>query len=215
MKRAVPAAGLILALAIVLRGRAPAQDSGGAAPKSAVLSGRITLALPGVRFADVEPIVACLDGLSGRLPYEIPREVPVISQKDARFSPPFLVVTAGQTVSLANDDRIVHNVFSFSPPKRFDLGLYPAGEKKTVTFDKPGPSDLFCSIHSKMNATVYVAPSPYHAVVSPSGGFQISGVPPGKYRLLVWSRKLPQVEREVELGAAPAVPIEIVIAGDR
>jgi hypothetical protein len=31
----------------------------------------------------------------------------------------------------------------------------------------------------------------------------------------VWSRKLPQVEREVELGAAPAVPIEIVIAGDR
>jgi plastocyanin len=215
MKRAVLAAGLILALAFVLWGRSPVQESGSGAPKPATLSGRVTLALPGVRFADVEPIVACLDGLSGRLAYEIPREVPVISQKDARFSPPFLVVTAGQTVSLANDDRIVHNVFSFSPPKRFDLGLYPAGESKTVTFDKPGPSDLFCSIHSKMNATVYVAPSPYHAVVSPTGGFQIAGVPPGKYRLILWSRKLPQVEREVELGSATAAPIDIVIAGDR
>jgi plastocyanin len=202
-------AGLSLGLLVGLR--ALPQDAGALPPERCTLTGRLTLPLEGVRLAEVAPLVAYLDGVSERLRYPVPREVPVISQKDAHFSPSFLIVAAGQTVSLTNDDRIVHNVFSFSPPKRFDLGLYPEGEKKQVTFDKPGATDLFCSIHSKMNATVFVAPSPYYAQVSPSGAFLLTGVPPGSYRLKVWSRKLPEIEREVLLGPGAPTAVEIVV----
>jgi plastocyanin len=204
------AVALLLGLFLFALG-ADVPNAATAAPEGCSLTGRVTLPLEGVRLAEVAPLVAYLDGLNGRLPYDVPREVPVISQKEARFSPSFLIVAAGQTVSLANDDRIVHNVFSFSPPKRFDLGLYPEGEKKQVTFDKPGATDLFCSIHSKMNATVFVSPSPYYAQVSPSGAFLLSGVPPGRYRLKVWSRKLPEIEREVLLAPEAPTAVEIVI----
>lgn len=193
-----------------------AQESAPSPPSKGVsVSGRVTLALPGVRLSDLGPLVVYLEGVAGPLPFDVPRAIPVISQKDARFSPPFLVVTTGQTVSLANDDRIVHNVFSFSPPKRFDLGLYPAGESRSVTFDKPGPTDLFCSIHSKMNATIFVAPSPWFALVGPGGGFEIAGAPAGKVRLVLWCRRLPPVEREIELGPGAALPLELVIGGVR
>src|SRR5262249_39814956 len=70
-----------------------------------------------------------------------------ISQTGMRFSPSLLVVVAGQTVEMPNDDNVAHNVFSYSPAKKFNLGLYPKGESKTVTFDQPGLVDLFCSIH--------------------------------------------------------------------
>src|SRR5438552_1434728 len=70
-----------------------------------------------------------------------PKEVAKISQKDARFAPSMLIVCVGQTVDFLNDeDRLIeHNVFSNSPTKQFDLGLYKPGEGRTVTFDKTGP----------------------------------------------------------------------------
>jgi hypothetical protein len=65
-----------------------------------------------------------------------------------------------------------------------------------------------------MNATVFVAPSPYYTQVGPSGAFQISGVPPGRYRLKVWSRKLPETQREVLLGPGAPTAVEIVIGAE-
>jgi hypothetical protein len=174
-----------------------AQES--AAPKAGGVAGQVRLDLEGVKLSDVLPIVVYLDGVSGRLSYPVPPEIPVVSQKDARFSPVFLVVTAGQTIALANDDRIVHNVFSYSPPKKFDLGLYPTGETRNVTLEKPGVTELFCSIHAKMNATIFVTPSPYYSQVNASGGYEIRNVPPGKYRMRTWSRKLPTTDREIEI----------------
>jgi plastocyanin len=163
------------------------------------VKGRLSIALEGVRFDQLGPLVVYLEAREGSLSFVPPANVPVVSQKDVRFTPSFLVIAAGQTVNLANDDRIVHNVFSYSPPKRFDLGLYPKGESRLVRFETPGVIDLFCSIHAKMNATIFVAPSPYHSVAGPGGEFEITGVPAGLYRLRSWSRKLPPAERPIEV----------------
>src|SRR5689334_17324784 len=72
-----------------------------------------------------------------------------VSQKGAQFEPRITIVPVGRAVEFLNDeDRpIEHNVFSNSPAKRFDLGLWGPGKSKVVTFDKAGPVFLYCSIH--------------------------------------------------------------------
>jgi hypothetical protein len=85
-----------------------------------------------------------------------------------------------------NDDRVFHNVFSFHDGKRFDLGLYPVGTTKEVTFDRPGLSRIFCNIHPNMAAYVLAVESAYVAVSDRHGRFAIAGVPPGTYTWRAW-----------------------------
>jgi plastocyanin len=114
-----------------------------------------------------------------------------VSQKNAKFDPPLTVVTIGQAVTFPNDEEkpIDHNVFSTSPAKRFDLGLYGPGKEKTVTFDKPGPVFLFCSIHRYMDGVVFVSPTPYTSRVDKNGHYEIKDVPPGQWVLKTWQRR--------------------------
>ena len=81
---------------------------------------------------------------------------------------------------------VFHNVFSFRDGKRFDLGMYPVGTMRRVTFDQPGVSRLFCNIHPNMAAYVVVVDTPYFAVADKSGAFTIPGVPPGSYSFGAW-----------------------------
>jgi plastocyanin len=119
--------------------------------------------------------------------WQAPREAPVVSQRGARFSPEFVVVVVGQTVQMPNDDRITHNVFSVSPPKKFDLGHYPQGESRAVKFDKPGVVEMFCNIHENMHATVVIVPSTFYAQPGADGQATIAKVPPGNYHLVWWT----------------------------
>ena len=43
-----------------------------------------------------------------------------------------------------------------SEAKTFDLGNFPSGEERSVTFDKPGTVDIECTIHPLMNMTITV-----------------------------------------------------------
>jgi plastocyanin len=171
------------------------------------LRGRVQLAVPGLSLADVGPIVVYLDGGDGAPRAAAPAAE--IRQRNASFSPPFLAVARGGAVSMPNDDAIYHNVFSFSEPNQFDLGLYPSGESRAVSFEHPGVVRIFCSIHESMNGTLFVAPSPWFAVVDPDGSYAITDIPNGRYRLRTWAEKLPPTEREVTLPAPPPLDLRI------
>ena len=80
----------------------------------------------------------------------------VVSQKDKLFVPGNLTIKVGDTVTFRNDDPYFHNVFSMSEAKTFDLGNFPAGESRSVTFDKAGTVDIECTIHPLMNMTIEV-----------------------------------------------------------
>jgi plastocyanin len=100
----------------------------------------------------------------------------VLDQRNLSFYPHVLAVRVGTTVDFPNDDRVFHNVFSFRDGKRFDLGLYPVGALRHVTFDQPGLSRIFCNIHANMAAYVMAVDSPYFAVSNESGAFKIPAV---------------------------------------
>jgi hypothetical protein len=108
-------------------------------------------------------------------------------QKDKKFEPHLLVVQAGSVVEFPNRDPFFHSVFSLFEGKRFDLGLYEAGSSRSVHFDRPGISYIFCNIHPQMSAVVIALKTPYYAISDPSGAFSIQNVPPGKYQLQVWN----------------------------
>jgi plastocyanin len=129
---------------------------------------------------------------------------PTITQQNKSFSPHILVVQVGTAVLFPNRDRFLHNVFSLHEGKQFDLGFYEAGSAKSVRFDRPGVSYLFCNIHPEMTAAVVAVETPYFALSDAVGRVTIAGVAEGKYRLHVWSEQsvtedLKKLEREVTI----------------
>src|SRR6202162_1956591 len=89
---------------------------------------------------------------------------PQLVQRNKRFEPHILVVRVGTVVEFPNRDPFFHNIRSLYDGKRFDLGLYEAGTTRSVRFDRPGVSFLFCNIHAEMSAVVIAVDTPYFAV---------------------------------------------------
>jgi len=128
-----------------------------------------------------------LDGMSGDRPGTASaRPSPRLLQRNKSFEPHLLVVEAGASVQFPNQDPFFHNVFSLFDGKRFDLGLYEAGTTKSLRFDRPGVSYLFCNIHPEMSAVVVAVDTPYFAVSDRAGHVAIPDVPDGRYRMRVW-----------------------------
>jgi plastocyanin len=79
-----------------------------------------------------------------------------VDQKDKQFSVSHLKIKAGDTVNFINNDPFFHNVFSLSDAKTFDLGSYPQGQGRTLTFNNPGVVEVECAIHSQMKLVIEV-----------------------------------------------------------
>lgn len=79
-----------------------------------------------------------------------------VGQKNKTFTTEKLVVKVGDTVKFTNQDSFFHNVFSLSSVKSFDLGSYPKGKHRFVTFDKPGTVEIECAIHPSMRMKIEV-----------------------------------------------------------
>jgi plastocyanin len=114
-----------------------------------------------------------------------------VQQIDKRFDTNVTVVTAGTEVHFPNRDKVRHHVYSFSPPKPFELKLYAGMPANPVTFDKPGIVVLGCNIHDKMTAWIVVVETPYFAMTGPDGTVTLRDVPPGSYRLRTWHPAMP------------------------
>ncbi len=138
-----------------------------------------------------------------------PSEHPKMVQKDQSFYPELLPILVGTTVDFPNLDPVFHNVFSYSKAKKFDLGRYPKGHSKSVTFDAPGLVKVFCEIHSSMRAHILVLEQPYFTVVADDGRFRIADVPPGEYILKVWQEQSPQSELPVSVPAVDSIIVSV------
>lgn len=112
-----------------------------------------------------------------------------MEQKDKRFVPHVLAIPVGAAVNFPNLDPIFHSAFSNFSGQIFDLGLYPPGSSRTITFTRPGIVRVFCNIHPTMSAVIVVLKSSWFAVSDNRGGFSIPDVPAGEYRLHVFHER--------------------------
>jgi len=123
-----------------------------------------------------------------------------IEQKDRRFVPDLVVIPAGSTVAFPNFDPIFHNVFSLSKAKSFDLGNYPSGQSRLVTFPNPGVVAVYCHLHSNMAASIVVAPSRWAARADKYGAFALKDVPAGTYTVVAWHKTAGTFRKTVTIG---------------
>ena len=124
-----------------------------------------------------------------------------VAQKDLTFVPALLPVPVGTKVEFPNLDETYHNIFSYSPAKRFDLGRYRPEERPipTQVFDKLGLVTLRCDIHEHMRGLILVFNTPYFVMTDTDGHFRLSGLPAGRYTLKAWIDSRTTREKPVEL----------------
>ena len=185
-----------------------------ALPASATVEGRVEL--PKSRSAPVQAkryeIVSKGGVLSTQPPLAVvyldgsflqPASLPTkeITQKDLAFIPALLPVRVGTKVEFPNLDDTYHNIFSYSPAKRFDLGRYRPDERPipSQVFDKPGLVTLRCDIHEHMRGLILVLITPHFVITDTAGHFRLSGLPAGHYTLKAWIDSKTTQEKPVDL----------------
>jgi len=109
-----------------------------------------------------------------------------MDQRAQQFAPHVLAVHTGTPIKFPNSDNIRHQVYSFSPAKRFELRLYEGTPSDPVLFDKPGVVVLGCNIHDGMLGYVYVTDDPRFGVTDHQGKLTLDNLPVGEYRVTLW-----------------------------
>ncbi|MDP3847408.1 MAG: methylamine utilization protein [Pseudomonas sp.] len=153
-----------------------------------------------------QPLADAVVTLQGPLGVAISPAPAVMDQVQKQFLPRVLAVRSGTRVSFPNRDDIRHQVYSFSPAKRFELRLYKGTPSEPVLFDKPGLVVLGCNIHDWMLGYIYVTDDPWFAVSDATGQLDFKQLPPGHYRVTVWHPQLAdglaQSSADIEVPAA-------------
>jgi plastocyanin len=118
----------------------------------------------------------------------------VVDQIDKQFVPKVQVVAVGTAVTFPNNDHVRHQVYSFSPAKRFELPLYAGVPAKPILFEKPGVVVLGCNIHDWMIGYIYVSESPWFAKTHADGSAALTHLPPRGYIVRVWHPQIAVAE---------------------
>lgn len=153
-----------------------------------------------------QPLANAVVSLNGPQGAPISPAPAIMDQVQKLFLPSVLAVRSGTRVSFPNRDDIRHQVYSFSPAKRFELRLYKDTPSEPVLFDKPGLVVLGCNIHDWMVGYVYVTDDPWFAVSDEAGKLHIDDLPVGRYHVTLWHSQMtdlsPQTSADIEVPAA-------------
>ena len=148
--------------------------------------------------------------LDGSFPQPASLPTKQVAQKDLTFLPSLLPVRVGTKVEFPNLDDTYHNIFSYSPAKRFDLGRYRPDERPipTQVFDKPGLVILRCDIHEHMRGLILVLNTPHFVMTDTDGHFRLGGLPAGRYTLKAWIDSRTTREKPVELKSGETLHVD-------
>lgn len=149
--------------------------------------------------------------LAGDFPHAATQATVQVGQEHMAFVPTLLAIETGTKVEFPNHDDLYHNIFSYSPAKRFDLGRYRKEDQPvpSVTFDTPGLVVLRCDIHEHMRGIILVLDSPHFTKTDAAGNFRLTGLPAGHFTLKIWRDSRTTLEREVELRDGETLRLEI------
>jgi plastocyanin len=202
-------AALAAALAIPLTAGAQASVEGMIAlakpPHAPVMNKRYGIVAAGGILSPFPPVAVVY--LEGAFPRPASPPTAQMVQKDLSFQPNLLPVQVGTKVEFPNLDDTYHNIFSFSPAKRFDLGRYRSDERPipSEVFDVAGLVTLRCDIHEHMRALILVLDTPYFVLSDPKGAYRLAGLPAGRHTLKVWLDSRTTLARAVNLASGTAL----------
>lgn len=152
--------------------------------------------------------VVQIRGITRGKPWEPVFDTTKIYQINCGFQPFVQIGKTTADAEIFNFDPILHNIhayevhkdirreiFNFSQPKAGQVDFVPLKLRRghLITID--------CNAHNWMAAWVYTSASPYIAITTVDGEFEINDIPPGEYEVVAWHPALG--ERRAPLTVGP------------
>lgn len=137
------------------------------------------------------------------------KKTAVMDQKNRMFVPHVLPIQTGTAVRFPNSDDIRHQVYSFSPAKKFQLPLYTGTPSNPIVFDKPGVATLGCNIHDRMSAYIVVVDTPHFQATGGNGRATLESLGAGKYTVHIWHPELRAEPVTLTLTATEQRPLTV------
>jgi plastocyanin len=153
--------------------------------------------------APVKDVVVVARALAGKDTVDEPQAA-VMDQINRQFAPFVIAVRTGSSVLFENSDSVAHQVYSFSPPRPFELGLYRGKPRSPIVFEKTGIVVLGCNIHDNMIGYVYVTDAPHFGTTNASGEWRSRDLPVGDYAIEIWTPRASARERTLKRTATIA-----------
>lgn len=114
----------------------------------------------------------------------------MIDQFGLAFSPPLLIMSAGDTVEFRNSEAsLSHNVAlrpSTGGPVLVDEDSTP-GEVLRVPVVDVGGYDVLCDMHPGMAAFLFASDAPWTVYAEIDGTFELGRIPAGSYVAQLWT----------------------------
>jgi plastocyanin len=152
----------------------------------ACFAGELSISVVDAAGRPVSDVV--VSAASGDMPAPPPQKAAaVMDQQQLAFEPTILVVAVGTVIEFPNNDSVSHQVYSFSPAKKFQLPLYKGTRHPPVTFEREGLVVLGCNIHDQMVGYIYVTSAPLFGKTDSSGTLRFRNLRAGTYQVTIWS----------------------------
>ncbi|MBC8518984.1 MAG: hypothetical protein H8D24_01060 [Gammaproteobacteria bacterium] len=156
---------------------------------------------------------------SGKAWGDTPAEINV-DQKGCEFTPFLSIMQNGGKMTAINSDPVLHNLHTYElmtgtvkGPKKTvaNVSQPDQGSKvtKTVKLKKGYAMKVECDAHDFMHGFVFVAKSPYYAVVDGNGKYTIDNVPPGKYKVRAFNGFLKPGKGKATVKGGDTVTVDI------
>ena len=198
--------GALFGALLAFMGSPMAGQAGRAAQKGSTIVGKVQVGPTGLGSS-----VVYLEGVKGK--FDPPTRPVVIDQQDKVFIPHVVAVMKGGTAEFRNSDDFLHNTFSQSKSKTFDLHQPAKGSRSLLKTDEPGVIEVRCHIHGSMQAWIVVADNPFFAITDQKGLFRIVGVPPGAYKIKSWSEQHGILTQDVKVTEKDGATVILKYAG--
>lgn len=152
-----------------------------------------------------------LDDLTGKDTPLVHEGKYLLDQKNCRFHPWIRVYKKGADIVVRNSDpvqhsinfrevvgRVMKSIFLISQTKKGDIF-------KKIKTTRNNFIRINCEPHNFMFSWGLAAENPYAVVVSSNGTYEITDIPAGSYKLMVWHPILGVKEASVEIPAGGSV----------